>query len=128
MTARFIQHVGMQMDQAHEGSSTCSLTPQPFHFNGNDVLHGGVLFTLADTGMGWALLSTMRPDEMCATIEIKINYFKPVTGGNLVCESRVIHRGRTTANMDSTIHVEGVLVAKANGTFAIFPHKKPPNT
>lgn len=123
MTERFIEHVGMRFQGASQGSSTCGLATQTFHLNGNGVIHGGVLFTLADTGMGYALLSTMTPEEMCATIEIKINYFKPVHGGELVCTSSTIHRGKSTANLDASIHVDGVLVAKANGTFAIFARK-----
>jgi len=98
---------------------------QPYHFNSSGVVHGGVLFTLADTGMGAALYPSLQPTEGCATIEIKINYFRPVTEGELSCRSAVVHRGRSTANLESTLSVGGVVVGKANGTFAIFPRRVP---
>ena len=78
------------------------------------------MFTLADTGMGAALFSVLGPDERCSTIEIKINYFKPVLEGTIECRSQVVHRGRTVANLDSVLTVGGALVGKANGSFAIF--------
>ena len=58
--------------------------------------------------------------EQRSTIEVKINYFKPVLDGTVECRSQVVYRGRTVANIDSVLTVGGVLVGKANGSFAIF--------
>lgn len=123
MSERFIHLVGLQFDPASPHNGKCSLTVSPSHLNGNGVVHGGVLFTLADTGMGYALHSTLGPEELCATIEIKINYFKAVTHGEVLCCSTLLHRGKSTANLDAALTVDGALVAKANGTFAIFARK-----
>ncbi len=87
------------------------------------AVHGAALFTLADTGMGAALFSILEPQERCSTIEVKINYFKPVLEGVVACRSQVVHRGRTVANIDSVLTVDGTLVGKANGSFAIFMPK-----
>ena len=89
-------------------------------FNPHGVLHGGVVFSLVDTCMGRALYTRMQTGESCATIEIKLNFIRPVTGGRLVCETHVLHRGRTTAVLDSNVLCEGKLVAKAQGTYALF--------
>lgn len=123
MTELFIHTVGLQFDPQSPSKGKCSLTIEPKHLNGNGVVHGGALFTLADTGMGYALYSSLDADEMCATIEIKINYFRAVTQGKVVCTSTVLHRGKSTANLDAVLEVDGTLVAKANGTFAIFARK-----
>ncbi|MEO8022119.1 PaaI family thioesterase [Polaromonas sp.] len=116
----FVEHVGMRIEAQVEGRSRCTLVVEDFHRNSTGRVHGGVAFTLADTGMGAALYSTLEPGEQCATIEIKINYFKPVLGGRIVCISEVVNKGRRVANMESSVYVDDVLVAKANGSFAIF--------
>ena len=92
----------------------------PAHLNPHRVVHGAVLYALADTGMGAALYPTLADGEICATIEIKINYFKPVSGGEVACTTRIVNRGRSVANLESRLFVGETLVAQANGNYAIF--------
>ena len=117
----------MQIESQAGGRSRCTLVVEAFHRNSTGRVHGGVAFTLADTGMGAALYPALEPGELCATIEIKINYFKPILGGQLVCLSQIVNKGRRVANMESSVYVDDVLVARANGSFAIFrPGKEEP--
>src|SRR5438876_2797723 len=92
---RFINHVGVHVDEAVPGRSRCSLEIKDIHRNGTGVAHGGALFTLADTAMGAALYSSLEQGEICATIEVKIGYFKPVFEGTLVCEATVLNKGKS---------------------------------
>jgi len=87
------------------------------------VVHGGVLYSMADTGMGGALYSLLEKDELCATVEIKISYFKHVREGTVICDTKVIHKGKTIGVLESEILNNETLVAKANGTFSIFKVK-----
>lgn len=119
MPRPFIDHVGMTIDEHAGGRSRCSLVVGPEHFNSSGTVHGAVLFTLADTGMGAALYSTLAAGESGATIEIKINYFRPVTGGTIVCDGAVVYRGRSVANLEAKLFVDDKLVALANGSFAV---------
>jgi acyl-CoA thioesterase len=123
MSLPFVEHVGARIVESLEGSSLLSLTIQSFHFNSSGIVHGAVPFTLADTGMGAALFPLLAPTEGCATIEIKINYFRPVLEGELQCRSVLLHKGRTTATLESVLYFGDLVVAKAMGTFAIFPRK-----
>lgn len=75
---------------------------------------------MADTGMGGALYTTLKKGETCATIEIKISYFKPVSAGSLTCKTQVINRGKRVATLESEIFNNERLVAKAMGTYSIF--------
>ena len=54
-----------------------------------------------------------------ATVEIKINYFRPATSGELHCKTKVIHCGKKLANLESEIWEADKLIARANGTFFI---------
>lgn len=116
----FADLVGLQVEQRSPGGSTLALSVDARHMNPHDVVHGAVLYALADTGMGAALYPTLAAGEICATIEIKINYFKPVSAGRLVCRTTLLNRGKSIANLDSRIYLDEALVAQANGNYAIF--------
>ncbi len=121
--SKFTQHVGIELAEKAPGRSRWTLDLQPVHMNTHGVVHGGVLFTLADTAMGAALFGALQPGEICATINVKINYFKPVFGGQVVCLSEVVNQGKNVAHLDASLYVDDVLVARANGDFAIFKRK-----
>jgi acyl-CoA thioesterase len=120
---RFIHNVGLKFDDVTPGRARCSLQIQDHHRNGTGVAHGGVLFTMADTAMGAALIPLLEKDQICATVEIKIGYFKPVFEGELVCEADVVNKGKNIASLEATVRQGEVLVSKASGTFAIFKRK-----
>jgi len=121
----FAELIGLTFEEQGEGTSILALDIRDDLFNPQHVVHGGALYALADTGMGTALYSLLQENEYCATIEIKISYFKPVTSGTLTCRTTVINKGKRVASMESEIWNEGKLVAKASGSFAIFvPSRK----
>ena len=84
------------------------------------VVHGAVVFALADTGMGAALYPGLAPGLICATIDIGINYFKSITAGRLVCRTEVLNQGKQVAHLRSEIFVDERRVAAATGNYAIF--------
>ena len=116
--------IDLHSEETKAGSSTLTLVVASQHLNPHAVVHGAVLFAMADTGMGAALYPTLEAGEICATIEIKINYFKPVSQGKIICKTELVNRGKTVANLESRLYVEQVLVAQANGNYAIFRPKR----
>ena len=125
MSNPFGKLIGLRFEQHRAGFSELSLEVAKEHFNPNRVVHGAVIFALADTGMGAALHPTLAEGELCATVEIKISYFKPVAAGRLTCTTEIVNRGRTIANLESRVFLDKVLVAQANGHYAIFRPRKP---
>jgi acyl-CoA thioesterase len=115
----FATLIGLSFTAKANGHSQCVLTVSDNLFNPNGVLHGGVVYAMADTGMGGALHSSLADDETCATIEINIIYLKAVTAGVLTCDTSLIHRGRNIGVLESNVENEGQLVARALGTFSI---------
>ena len=117
----FAQLTGLQVAATAEvGTSLCTLTVTPALFNPQQVLHGAVLYAMADTGMGAALYPLLSEGELCATIEIKISYFAPVFDGTVACHSRLVNRGKRIAYLESELLLKDRLVARASGNFAIF--------
>jgi acyl-CoA thioesterase len=120
----YAELIGLTIDEAKNGHSKCSLKSEEKLFNPHNVIHGAVIYSLADTGMGAALYPSLDAGEICATIEIKINYYKPVRSGVITCITDVINRGKSVANLESTIYSGDTLVAKANGNYSIFRRSK----
>jgi len=121
----YAELIGLQVEEQGGGRSRCTLTVSEKHLNPQNVVHGAVLYALADTGMGAALYPSLEPGEFCATIEVKINYYKPVASGVLACVTELVNRGKTIANLESLIYLNDVLVAKANGNYSIFRPSRP---
>lgn len=85
----------------------------------NGSVHGGAIATLVDVGMGGALRTLLKDDEMMRTVQLQVNYLTAPMSGVLVCESKVIRKGRKIATVESEIKNEGTLSAKATGTYYI---------
>ena len=122
---RFCDLIGLQFTEMEKGFCRTELMITDSHLNPYGTLHGGVVYTLADTGMGGALSTLLEEDERCSTIEIKINYLKSVHAGRLLCDTKVIHKGKNIAFLESVVKdQDDKLVATATGTFNIFKIKK----
>jgi uncharacterized protein (TIGR00369 family) len=109
--------IGMRMVEAEVGRVTFELDVGPQHTSPPGTLHGGILCDLADAAMGCANLSRLEPDELFTTVELKINFLKPVLEGRLTAVGSVIRAGRTLALTDCRItDEEEALVAYATST------------
>ena len=87
----------------------------------NGRLHGGIIATLADTAMGWAILSQGNDS---VTLDMSLNYFAPVyEGSDITAESCIIFAGKTTVVAEANMFSQGKLVAKSRGTFFLAPNK-----
>jgi acyl-CoA thioesterase len=117
----FGELIGLNFTGCADGRSTCELEVNERLLNPHGVIHGGVMYSMADTGMGGALYTRLEPDELCSTVEVKITYFRPVSSGTLRCETKVVNRTRSLAYMESEITAGREPVARATGTFFIFP-------
>jgi len=115
----FVDLIGLEITEASPGHSLCELDVTPALMNPSRVLHGGITYSMADTGMGVAIYTSLEKGQRCATIEIKITYLRPVVSGKLICETQVIQRGRRFAFVESEIRNGDRIVAKASGTFVI---------
>jgi acyl-CoA thioesterase len=117
--------IGLQVTGYENAQFQCRLEVEEQLLNPHRVVHGGVIYSMADTAMGGALYTCMDETQLCATIEVKINYFAPVTSGILICTAKVVHKSKRLAALEAEIRNGEQLVAKALGTFSIFPIHRP---
>jgi uncharacterized protein (TIGR00369 family) len=114
---RIAQLIGFRLTAVSEGRATISFKPGPQHTNLIGTLHGGILCDIADAAMGLAYASTLEAGESFTTIELKINFLKPVWDAQLTAEGHVVKRGRTLGLVECDVVDEGgSLVARASST------------
>ena len=109
--------IGFEAKEIAEGRAVVTLAAGPQHANPMGTMHGGVLCDIADAAMGMAFASTLAPKESFTTVELKINFFRPVWEAQLKAEGKVVRRGRSVGYVECEITDErGRLVAKAAST------------
>jgi uncharacterized protein (TIGR00369 family) len=114
----FTQGLGIRDTRRANGECRLDVDLQPIHMSRAERAHGGFLFTLLDSAMGRAVLSLLPDGRGCATIECKINYFRPVQEGPLVATGNVLSITRSMAYAEgSIVDCDEKLVARASGTF-----------
>ncbi|HTQ61955.1 MAG TPA: PaaI family thioesterase, partial [Candidatus Solibacter sp.] len=75
--------------------------------------------------MGIAFASTLAPGESFTTIELKINFFRPVWEAVLKAEGKVVRRGNSVGYVECEItDDDGKLVAKAASTCMVLRGEK----
>jgi len=99
------------------GSATIELDVDERLANPMGTLHGGVLCDIADAAMGIAYASELERGESFTTLELKINFMKPVWRGRLRAVGKVVKRGRTVGLVEcDVLDDKGSLVARASST------------
>ncbi|MCH7958990.1 MAG: PaaI family thioesterase [Candidatus Hydrogenedentes bacterium] len=116
---RFANLIGLRFDHVEDGKCKCSLEVTNDHFHPGGVVHGGIAFSLADSSMAMALISTLEPGYGASTVELKMSYLEAVREGVMESEARIIRRGKRIAFMEAQVTRDGQLVATATATFAI---------
>jgi uncharacterized protein (TIGR00369 family) len=115
--------LGYTLIEVGEGRSVFECEPAEYHYNPIGVVHGGLAATLLDSALGVAVHSALRIGSAYTTIELHINYVRPLTmtTGRVRAEGEVIHVGRSMATAQGRIVDQtGKLYAHATATCMIF--------
>ncbi len=89
------RHLGFALTSAEMGKSIVELQVKMRHKNPMGMVQGGVLCSIADAAMGWAYATLLENGESYVTLELKINYLRPVRDGALRAMATVLRAGRT---------------------------------
>jgi uncharacterized protein (TIGR00369 family) len=115
--------LGMIGFEIRDGYVDFTVEPQEYHYNPIGVVHGGVAATLLDSAMGCAIHSTLEAGIGYTTLELKINYIRPLTMQTGVVHGvgTVIHRGGQIATAEGkVVDAAGKLYAHATTTCLLF--------
>ncbi len=109
--------LGFRVIAAESGRVVVELATDQRHANPMGTLHGGVLCDIADAAMGMAYVSRLADGESFTTLELKINFLKPVWRTRLQAVGTVTKMGRTVGLVECEILDESKsLVAKVSST------------
>jgi uncharacterized protein (TIGR00369 family) len=117
--------LGFAPVELEEGRVTFAATPAEYHYNPIGMVHGGLAATLLDSAMGCAVQTTLPAGVGYSTLELKVNFTRPITAdtGRVLCTAEVVHRGGRVGTAEGRLVAEetGKLLAHATTTCLIFP-------
>lgn len=97
--------MNMSIAEVDEGRIVFSAEPEEYHYNPIGTVHGGLAATLLDSAMACAIHTTLPAGTGYTTLEIKVNYLRPMTRqtGIVYCEGKVIHVGGRVATSEGRL-------------------------
>jgi uncharacterized protein (TIGR00369 family) len=120
-----IHHLtGLRVTDAGEGEATMALPCSRWLSTSAGTVQGGFTAMLAEAALGAAVFSTVPAGTATATLDLKVNYLRPVfpDGEDLTAKARVLHSGRTIAVAGARLeNAEGKPVALATGSSMFLP-------
>ena len=109
--------LGFHLHEVEKGRVVIVGRPDRRSFNLLSTVHGGWTAAILDTAMALSNLSRLDADQSFTTLDIRINYLRPITAetGEVRAEGRVIQAGRKVAYTEAKL-VDGAGRILAHGT------------
>ena len=113
----WMQTLGARIAEAEPGRVVLELEAGPQHRHGGGVVQGGVITQIADAAMGMSLATLQEDGLWNTTIELKINFIRPVISGRIRAVGRVVEIKQTLMFGEADVLDEhDRLVARASST------------
>ena len=117
-------HFRFQIVDVQPGEVTFTCHPDESAYNPIGLVHGGLVCTLLDSVLGCAVQSTLPVGLGYTSIELKVNYLRPVHGdtGELRARGWVTKPGRRVAFAEGDVRdAAGKILASASGSCLVMP-------
>ena len=129
----YFQLLGLRLLDLEPGYARMELPFRQEMTHSGAEVQGGLITTLADSAIAHATVAALDPaTQRTATLELKINFIRPATGGPFTACARLIHLGRRTAIGEAEVTDErGRLIAKCLASVMVLPRgaeDAPPET
>lgn len=111
----FYNLLGIELERIGRGYARLGILPRDVHLNALDMVHGGLIVTLADAAMGNAIRSMGIKG---VTADINMSFISsPQRNTRLEAEGKVLKAGRNLIFAEAEIYMGNKLIAKSQGTF-----------
>lgn len=121
----FYKLLNMKIEEVGDNYARLSIEIDERHIQFLRTVHGGVIASLADSAAAWAIYGSKNVKGIPVTVEMKINFLKPVKSGKLVAEARNLHKGSKIFVSDVEVkNSRGTLIAKSLVTYYIAKNKQ----
>lgn len=123
-TAPYPELIGMVIGALKFDSCRIDLDIGDRHLQPFGIVHGGVIATLIDTATFWAAFMRLPEDAGLVNVDLKLNYLKAVSSGQLRAEGRCLRAGRQISYAEASVFDPGgELVAHGTSTLMALPGK-----
>ena len=110
--------LGFRLIEVGPGTATMELmAATEIHANPMGTVHGGVLCDIADAAIGTAHATTLTEDESFTSIDLQINFFRPVWNGRIRAVAKPVNVGRQISRyVCDILRDDDKLVAQVSST------------
>lgn len=110
--------LGFDLIAIGEGTATFEMqTKVDSHANPMGTIHGGVLCDIADAAIGTAHFATLQEGESFTSIDLRINFFRPLWDEKIIATSKAVHVGKTISYYTCDVtRADGKLIATVTST------------
>ena len=113
----FMTYNGLYIVETKENYAKIAVDITEKSLNPYGIVHGGLIYTLADSAMGIALATSGR---MGVTLNCNIDYLAPGTGKTLLADTEIIKDGKTIVVIRVKVIDENeTLIATVTGTYFV---------
>lgn len=115
--------LGFRCIEVADGIAVFEGTPNADHFNPQGIVHGGWTASVLDSALGCAIETRIVAGHSYGTVELKVNYVRPVTDrtGLMTCRGEIVHFGRRMATSQGRlVDADGRLYAHGSCTCMIY--------
>jgi acyl-CoA thioesterase len=117
-TNHFPRMLGFELDSIEPGRAVLSVEVRKDLTQLQGVMHGGAIASLIDTAVAFAIVGGSEPRARFTTVEMKVNYLRPISKGRVTADARLIRDGRRIVVAECDVHdSEGRLAAKGLLTY-----------
>jgi len=117
--------IGARIAEVEDGRAVVELDVHAGHRHEGGVVQGGIITQIADAAMGMSLMTRQNNGMANTTIELKINFLRPVVDGRLRAIGRVVEMRKTLLFSEAdVVDEQGRLVARASSTCLAIPRKR----
>jgi len=114
----FATLLGIELEQAERGSATLRLNIRDELRQIHGVMHGGAIATLIDTATAFAIVTLLEDKERFSTVDLMVNYLRPLQEGTATATARVLRAGRRLITVSADVFDDGGnLAATALSTY-----------
>jgi uncharacterized protein (TIGR00369 family) len=118
----FHRWAGITLLSVGHGRAEVAMDLADHHFNPQGIVHGGVIAAVADTSIGLALRSMLRPGFTHRTAQLNVHFLSKGEGTRIIGRGRSLHHGQRMGYGEAEVSdVEGGLLARASATFIVLP-------
>ena len=113
----FMTYNGLYLVETKENYAKIGVDITDKSLNPYGIVHGGLIYTLADSAMGIALATSGRTG---VTLNCSVDYLAPGTGEKLFADTEIVKDGKTIVVFRvKVVNEKDELIATSTGTYFI---------